>query len=111
MAKRHRLPVDLDVVFAALAHPIRRSILERLAAGDASVSELAKPHRVSLPAISGHLKVLEKAGLLKVTPEWRVHRCQIVAAPMSAAFGWLIRYRILWEDRLDRLTEAVEEKP
>ncbi|MGP8072607.1 MAG: ArsR/SmtB family transcription factor [Thermoplasmata archaeon] len=111
MPKRSKPEVDLDVVFAALAHPIRRAIIEQLAGGDASVSDLAKPHRVSLPAISGHLRVLEKAGLLKITPEWRVHRCHIDAVPMSAAFGWLTRYRILWDDRLGRLAREVERKP
>jgi DNA-binding transcriptional ArsR family regulator len=110
MAKRAKSTVDLDAVFAALAHPIRRAIIEQLAGGDASVSDLARPHKVSLPAISGHLRVLEKAGLLKVTPEWRVHRCHIDAAPMSAAFGWLTRYRILWEDRFNRLAREVEQK-
>jgi|SRR5271170_5169673 len=110
MPKRSKSAVDLDDVFSALAHPIRRAIIEQLAAGDASVNDLAKPHKVSLPAISGHLRVLEKAGLLKITPEWRVHRCHIDAVPMSAAFGWLTRYRILWEDRFDRLAQEVERK-
>jgi DNA-binding transcriptional ArsR family regulator len=111
MPRREKSAVDLDAVFGALAHPIRRAIIEQLAGGDASVSDLAKPHKVSLPAISGHLRVLEKAGLLKITPEWRVHRCHIDAVPMSAAFGWLTRYRILWEDRFDRLAREVEKKP
>ena len=101
--------LDLDAVFAALAHPIRRAILEQLAGGDATVGELAEPHRVSAPAISKHLRVLEDAGLLKVEPEGRVHRCQIDAAPLSAAFGWLTRYRVLWEDRFDRLAEHLGE--
>src|SRR5256884_7123362 len=103
MAKRGSAELDLDAVFSALAHPIRRAIVEQLAGGDATVGELAEPHKVSLPAISKHLRVLEDAGLLQVEPEGRVHRCQLDAAPLSAAFGWLTRYRVLWEDRFDRL--------
>ena len=111
MVNRPRVETDLDAIFAALAHPIRRAMLEQLSGGDASVSALAKPHRVSLPAISRHLRVLEEAGLIEVAPEGRVHRVQIYAAPLSAAFGWLTRYRILWEDRFDRLAEHVERRP
>lgn len=109
MVNRRAAALDLDAVFAALAHPIRRAILEQLSAGDATVGELAQPHKVSAPAISKHLRVLEDAGLLKVEPEGRVHRCHIDAAPLSAAFGWLTRYRVLWEDRFDRLAEHLEE--
>lgn len=97
------MAVDLDSIFSALSHPTRRAILEQLAGGDASVGELAKPHNVSLPAVSKHLHILEKAGLVEVTPEWRVRRCHFDAAPLSAAFGWLTRYRVLWEDRFGRL--------
>ena len=109
MVKRTAAGLDLDAVFAALAHPIRRAIIEQLGGGDASVGELAEPHRVSLPAISRHLRVLEDAGLLKVEPEGRVRRCQLDAAPLSAAFGWLTRYRVLWEDRFERLAKHLEE--
>src|SRR5436309_8376269 len=109
MVNRTKALVDLDAIFAALAHPIRRAIVERLAGGDATVGELAEPHKVSLPAISRHLRVLEDAGLLQVEPEGRVHRCQIDAAPLSAAFGWLTRYRVLWEDRFARLDEHLKE--
>src|SRR5437870_38837 len=109
MVKRATTAMDLDAVFAALAHPIRRAIIEQLSGGDATVSELAKPHDVSLPAISRHLRVLEDAGLIEVEPEGRVHRCQLDAAPLSAAFGWLTRYRVLWEDRFDRLARHLEE--
>ena len=111
MVKRHRPAANLDAIFASLAHPIRRAILERLSGGDATVSELAEPHKVSPPAISRHLRVLESAGLIEVQPEGRVHRCQIDATPLSAAFGWLTRYRVLWEDRFDRLAEHVEKRP
>jgi len=111
MVNRCSVGTDLDAIFAALAHPIRRAILETLSGGDATVGELAKPHRVSPPAISRHLRVLEDAGLIEVEPEGRVRRCQIDAAPLSAAFGWLTRYRVLWEDRFDRLAEQLERKP
>ena len=109
MVKRPKTALDLNAVFAALAHPIRRAILEQLAGGDATVGELADPHRVSLPAISKHLRVLEDAGLIRVEPEGRVHRCAIDAAPLSAAFGWLTRYRVLWKDRFDRLAKHLEK--
>src|SRR5436309_14544078 len=108
MVNRHGAATDLDAIFASLAHPIRRAILEQLSGSDATVSELAEPHKVSAPAISRHLRVLEAAGLIEVQPEGRVHRCRIDAAPLSAAFGWLTRYRVLWEDRFDRLAEHLE---
>ena len=94
---------DLDAVFAALAHPIRRAIIERLAQGECSVGDLAAPHDVSLPAISKHLRVLEEAGLLEQTPEGRVRRCTLKARPLSEAFSWIVQYRILWEARFDSL--------
>lgn len=101
---------DLDAVFAALAHPIRRAILERLAEGDCTVSDLARPHDVSLPAISQHLRVLEDAGLLEQTPEGRVRRCALKAQPLSAAFSWIVRYRLFWEDLLDGIAAKVERE-
>jgi DNA-binding transcriptional ArsR family regulator len=111
MVNRQDVEADLDAIFAALAHPIRRAILEQLAGGDASVTALAKPHRVSLPAISRHLRVLADAGLIEVSPEGRVHRVQLYAPPLSAAFGWLTRYRVLWEDRFDRLADHLGRRP
>jgi len=99
---------DLDAVFAALAHPIRRAIIERLAEGDCTVGDLAEPHDVSLPAISKHLRILEEAGLLEQTPEGRVRRCALKTRPLSAAFSWIVQYRILWEDRFDRLARHLE---
>ena len=101
--------VDLDAVFAALAHPIRRSIIERLSAGECTVSDLAEPHDVSPPAISKHLRVLEEAGLLEQTPDGRVRRCTLNAKPLSAAFGWIVQYRLFWEDALDALATHLEE--
>jgi DNA-binding transcriptional ArsR family regulator len=99
---------DLDAIFAALAHPIRRAIVERLAGGERTVAELARPHAVSLPAISRHLRVLEDAGLLEQTPDGRVRRCALKAQPLSAAFGWLVQYRLFWEDALEALAKHVE---
>jgi DNA-binding transcriptional ArsR family regulator len=101
---------DLDAVFAALSHPIRRSMIERLSEGECTVSDLAKPHDVSLPAVSKHLRVLEEAGLLEQTPDGRVRRCNLNAAPLSAAFAWITQYRLFWEDALDALAKHVEEE-
>lgn len=108
MAKDPR--VDLDAVFSALAHPIRRAIVARLAEGDCAVGDLAEPHGVSLPAISRHLRVLEDAGLLEQTPDGRVRRCALNARPLSAAFGWLVQYRLFWEDTLDAMARHLERK-
>jgi DNA-binding transcriptional ArsR family regulator len=102
--------VELDAVFQALAHPIRRAIIERLAEGDCTVGDLAEPHHVSLPAISQHLRVLEDAGLLGQTPDGRVRRCALKVAPLSAAFGWIVQYRLFWEDRLDEVARKVERQ-
>ena len=102
--------MDLDAVFAALAHPIRRGIVARLAEGDCTVGALAAPHDVSLPAISRHLRVLEDAGLLEQTPDGRVRRCALQARPLSAAFGWLVQYRLFWEDALDAMARHLERK-
>jgi DNA-binding transcriptional ArsR family regulator len=100
--------IELDAVFAALAHPIRRAIVERLAEGECTVSELAEPHDVTMSAISQHLRVLEDAGLLEETPDGRVRRCALKAVPLSAAFSWIVRYRLFWEDQLDAIARKVE---
>lgn len=100
---------DLDAIFQALSHPIRRDLLEQVADGPESVSELAAPHDVSLAAVSTHLSVLEDAGLVEFEREGRVRRCHLEPAPLSEAFGWLTRYRVLWEDRLDALAIHLEE--
>jgi len=102
--------VRLDDVFAALAHPIRRAIIEQLAEGDCTVGELAAPHDVSLPAISQHLRALEEVGLLKQTQAGRVRRCALKAGPLSAAFSWIVQYRIFWEDMLDDIAVKVERR-
>lgn len=99
----------LDNTFAALADPTRRAILARLALGETSVSELAAPHRMSLPAVSKHLGVLERAGLLTRTKSGRVHLCQIVAKPMRDAAAWIGHYRRFWETQLDSLERFLGE--
>jgi DNA-binding transcriptional ArsR family regulator len=93
----------LDRTFAALADPTRRSILASLAEGERCVTDLAKPHRMSLPAISKHLRVLEKAGLLSRRRRGRVHQLALEAAPMAEAQQWIAEYRKFWEASLDRL--------
>jgi DNA-binding transcriptional ArsR family regulator len=101
------MPTDvqdpLTLTFAALADPTRRAMLARLATGEASVSELAEPFAVSLPAISQHLKVLERAGLVVRTREaqWRPSRLQV--DPLDAAVDWLLARRHAWDVRMDRL--------
>ncbi|MBF6299955.1 winged helix-turn-helix transcriptional regulator [Nocardia amamiensis] len=95
----------LSRTFAALADPTRRAILARLAEGEATVGELAEPFAMSLPAISKHLKVLERAGLVTRgrNAQWRP--CRLDAAPLGAATDWLDRYRKFWDARFDRLDE------
>ena len=100
---------ELDAIFKALADPIRREILEQLADGPESVGDLAEPHDVSLAAVSKHLHVLEDAGLLDIERDGRVQPCHLDAAPVSEAFGWLTRYRVLWEDRFDSLADHLEQ--
>jgi DNA-binding transcriptional ArsR family regulator len=100
---------QLDRTFAALADPTRRAILARLAAGEVSVTELAEPFTMSLPAISKHLKVLERAGLVSRGRErqWRPARLQ--AGPLKDVAEWTERYRRFWEESYDRLDEYLEE--
>ena len=93
----------LDVVFAALADPTRRAILARLAQGEATVTELAAPFAISLPAISKHLKVLERAGLITRGREAQWRPCRIDAAPLKEVADWVEAYRALWDARFDRL--------
>ncbi|UCH52997.1 MAG: winged helix-turn-helix transcriptional regulator [Pseudomonadota bacterium] len=99
----------LDLTFAALADRTRRAILARLAHGEASVTELAQPFDMSLPAVSKHLRVLEEAGLLARTRDGRVHRLRVAAAPMKQATEWMERYRAFWEARLDALDRYLTE--
>ena len=103
-----RLSDTLDHVFSALADPTRRAILERLARGTSSVTELAEPHDMSLPAVSKHLRILEEAGLISRTRDGRVHRMQISSKPMKDALAWLEGYRKFWEERFDSLEEILK---
>lgn len=102
-------PDRLSRTFAALADPTRRHILSRLSSGQCSVTELAAPHDMSLPAISKHLRVLERSGLIARgrTAQWRP--CRIQAAPLKEAVDWIGQYRRHWEERLDRLDEYLQE--
>lgn len=99
----------LTRTFAALADPTRRAILTRLATGEYSVNELAAPFDMSLPAISRHLKVLERTGLITRTREAQSRPCRLKAAPLKEAVDWLEHYRRFWEARLDRLADYLEE--
>jgi DNA-binding transcriptional ArsR family regulator len=99
----------LDSTFAALSDGTRRGILARLAQGENSVSELAAPYEMSLPAVSKHLRVLEKAGLVKRHKDGRVHRCRLVAEPMKDAAAWIEHYRQFWENQFDSLARYLEE--
>lgn len=101
----------LDQTFAALADPTRRAILARLALGDATVGDLARPFRVSRPAISKHLRVLERVGLVRRARLGRISRCELDAAAMRGAAEWIERYRAFWMGRLDELKRYVEQSP
>jgi DNA-binding transcriptional ArsR family regulator len=96
-------PDHLSTTFAALADPTRRAILARLALGETTVSELAKPFKMSGPAVSKHLKVLERAGLIVRGREAQWRPCRLEAGPMKEATDWLEGYRRFWEQNLDRL--------
>jgi len=98
----------LNRTFAALADPTRRQILAHLSRGDRCVTDLARPHAMSLPAISKHLRVLEKAGLLRRRRYGRVHEIQLEAKPLKQAAQWVEEYRKFWEGSLDRLAEYLE---
>ena len=100
---------QLSTTFAALADPTRRAILARLVAGECSVTELAEPFDMSLPAVSKHLRVLERAGLIARgrAAQWRP--CRLEAAPLKEVADWAERYRHIWEQRLDRLDTYLQE--
>lgn len=99
----------LDATFAALADPTRRAILARLASGEASVMELAKPFRISQPAISKHLRVLERAGLISRGRDAQRRPRRLEAQPLAEASSWLEHYRQFWEKRFQRLDALLEE--
>ena len=99
----------LSSTFAALADPTRRAILARLIAGEASVTELSKPFDMSMPAVSKHLKVLEHAGLIARGREAQWRPCRLEARPLKDVSDWLEHYRVIWEQRLDRLDDYLRE--
>ena len=99
----------LSAKFAALADPTRRAILARLCDGEASVNELAEPFDMSLPAISKHLKVLERAGLISRGREAQWRPCKLETAPLQQVDGWLARYRMFWEGSFDKMGAYLEE--
>jgi DNA-binding transcriptional ArsR family regulator len=102
-------PRRLDATFAALADPTRRAILARLATGDASVMELAEPFAMSQPAISKHLKVLERAGLISRSRDAQRRPCRLEPRPLAEANAWLERYRSYWETSYQLLDTVLEE--
>jgi DNA-binding transcriptional ArsR family regulator len=103
------MPTDLNATFAALADPTRRAILARLAAGETTVTELAAPFEISLPAISKHLKVLERAGLIARGRDAQSRPCRLEARALKEAADWLEHYRRFWEESFDRLEEYLRE--
>ena len=100
---------QLSTTFSALADPTRRAILARLVAGDCSVTELAEPFDMSMPAVSKHLRVLERAGLITRGREAQWRPCRIDAGPLKQVADWAERYRHIWEARLDRLENYLQE--
>jgi DNA-binding transcriptional ArsR family regulator len=106
-----RLPqtVHVDLVFRALADPTRRRVIERLASGPASTTELAKPFDMALPSFIQHLTMLGRAGLVESTKHGRVRSYQLVPASLEVADGWLVEQRRLWEQRLDQLDDFLTD--
>jgi len=100
---------QLSTTFSALADPTRRAILSRLATGEASVTELAEPFEMSMPAVSKHLKVLERAGLIARGRDAQWRPCRLRAEPLREVSDWVERYRAMWEQRLDRLDDYLRE--
>jgi DNA-binding transcriptional ArsR family regulator len=104
------MPADrLTATFSALADPTRRAILARLATGECTVTELAAPFQMTMPAISKHLRVLEGAGLISRRREAQLRPCRLEAAPLRDVVEWAERYREIWEGRLDRLDTYLKE--
>lgn len=102
-------PDRLSMTFAALADPTRRAILARLTEGELTVTELAKPFDISLPAVTKHLQVLERAGLVARSRRAQWRPCKLEASPLRAASGWIDDYRQYWETSLDRLDDYLQE--
>ena|SRR3712207_454698 len=104
------MPNDaLDSTFAALADPTRRAILARLSSGEVTVTELAEPFEMTLPAVSKHLRVLERAGLISRGRVAQSRPCRLEAAPLREAAGWVVQYRRFWEESFDRLDDYLRE--
>ena len=104
------MPADqLSTTFAALADPTRRAILARLVSGECSVTELSEPFEMSMPAVSKHLRVLERAGLIARGREAQWRPCRLEAAPLKEVAEWAERYRAIWEGRFDRLDTYLQE--
>lgn len=99
----------LSATFSALADPTRRAILARLATGETTVTELAKPFNMTLPAVTKHLKVLQRAGLISQSREAQWRPCKIEAEPLEEVADWVEQYRLFWEERLDRLEAYLQE--
>jgi len=106
---QNRSSRTLDRIFHALAHPARRAILHRLARGEQNLTQLAAPLRMSFPAASKHVRVLERARLVRRLVSGRTHLCRIEARPLAEADAWLEAYRRIWEENLQRLDELLEE--
>ena len=102
--------LDLNAVFSALSDPTRREILDRLSRGEASVTELAEPFKMTLPAVSKHLSILERSGLITREREGRIHRLHLAPRRLVTALEWMEHYRPLWETQLDSLGAYLEEE-
>ncbi|MDX8350131.1 metalloregulator ArsR/SmtB family transcription factor [Cognatiyoonia sp. IB215446] len=100
---------SLDAAFSALAHPARRAILQRLAQGTATVNTLAEPFEMSLPAVSKHIRVLEKAGLIKREKDAQFRRCTLDVGPIAAIADWTETYRPIWDTRFDTMSKLLTE--
>jgi DNA-binding transcriptional ArsR family regulator len=101
----------LDATFRALADPTRRAIVAALARGQASVTELARPHRMSLPAVMKHLRVLQRAGLVTQRKHGRTRHCRLAARPLKKAEAWISQYRAFWEMQFDALDRYLAQQP
>lgn len=101
---------SLDTTFGALSDPTRRAILSMLMHGRASITELAKPHQMSLPAVMKHVRVLEHAGLVSQKKTGRTRHCQLATQPLKDAEDWLSNYRVFWESQLDALERFLKEE-
>ena len=109
MGKVHTRSRHLDATFAALSDPTRRAILARLASGETSVTALAKPFKMTMPAVSKHLKVLERAGLITRSRDAQLRPCRLEVARLKEASDWIAKYREFWETSFDRLDDYFHE--